>query len=186
LKSTTSVFDEEIMVVRSSLFRKKKWSHSTSTYLISFHARASTGVRRLVLVLPRAVGVKVLDFPIPTPLLREPPSYYLVAVGSCLVVGITPQVKWSCCIVIHINSKAIDLAILEAVPCQEVIGGSSRAILELSLDSNVDTVRDDIHRPNVGLAVSAWTIFCIPLLGNVVRVDVRVSMNMKTLKWLDY
>lgn len=129
--------------------------------------------------------LKVLDFPIPTPLLREPLSFYLVAVGSCLVVGIAPQVKWSCGIVIHINSKAIDLAPFEAVPCQEVVGGCSRAILELSLDSNVDTERDNILRPSVVLAVSAWTIFCIPHLGNVVWVDVRVSMNMKTLKWLD-
>jgi hypothetical protein len=146
------------------------------SYLVTLQSGASISVRRLVLIFPRAVMLEVLYFPIPTPLLWDPLSFYFVAIASSLVECIAPLFIWSGGIVSHIYSETIDLTILEAVPRKEVICRGIRTVFELALDTDINAVWYNILRPSIILTVSSWAIEFIPHHGDVVGVYIFPSV----------
>jgi hypothetical protein len=121
---------------------------------------SNTSSRRRELEFPRSVVLKVGDLTVPLPILSYPLATDTSAItgkNNIAVEIITPQASGRTGIA-HVNGETVNLSILETVTGQKVITGSSRAVFQKALGTNVDTVRNNVLGPDVVVTVRAGLV----------------------------
>lgn len=133
----------------------------------------------LYIIIPKLTIVfKVLDLSIPTPFLSNHLTGDHVAIYGRFVPFIPPDSACGPCLG-HVYGKAIQLAKLETIASEEVIFGCVRSIFELALFAYINSVWNNVLRPDIGVAIISSEIL-VTKGGDMIR-DNRRTINFDTV-----